>query len=978
MRKKEKAIVRILGLIMAVCLLLQGMIPVAAQDGAAQAESFSDSPQINWQMEFSEDNTKILDASGHDRAAEICGRVTPEVGPQGQGAIRLSGEAGYLRLESPEFDFSGDFSVSALFKVDAVDGKEHLVVGKNVFAQNKREWELFVTTKNTIAFYLRLANGQWFQLDSGVTTQADRWYDAVVAVEKNLVTLFLDGKLAAAGMITKDRFAPTDAPITVGATWNGGALAGQFAGVISEVKIADRGLQHETLRFSTEHSVSVENFETGAQVFSDRSNYFVSEKVPEAFRAMQFIFEPIGGGSFRAKNSGVLYALTPSKDRAGTSPQETELAAMGFMRMTTNIDPDYEVQTFGERAVDRSRIYVKSVVEGETITVGKWALLMCPSLEVKKTDSYLDSWANNNGERLYNGIVLPEEWPPKVMDRYGSEALPVPYLDCPPETIDIRVGRQLFVDDFLIESTDMGRTYHKAEKYEGNPVMTPETALEKGLNGHAAMAAPFSDGVWYDGEAGLFKMWYHAGWFDGTALATSKDGIHWERPTLDIVKGTNRVLPIRSGLERDGSAVIYDPYTEDDSARYKMLLYSRPIGGELYTSPDGIHWSEPTTIADIGDRSTIYYNPFRECWVYSIRSGWYARSRDYAESEDFLAGASLENRVHWLRADRYDIADPVIRVQPELYNFDAVAYESIMLGAFDIFLGPQNETCAATGTPKITEIHLGYSRDGFHWYRPTEDRTAFIGATQQEGSWERGYVHSNAALCQINDDELWFYYTAFAGDESRKNLGTNANGMYANASTGLARLRRDGFASMDAEGLSTLTTRPLTFDGKYLFVNVDAPEGALRAEVLDENGNPIEGFTADDCTVIRADSTKTMVSWGEKNDLSALAGKRVKLRFIMENGSLYSFWVSENEKGTSNGYLAGGSVGQVGLVDTLASYDAPAHGGGEGSGEEGGNGSGGNAPTGDRIVLWAMIPTSLLAAGGFAWGLQLRRKKKKA
>ena len=29
------------------------------------------------------------------------------------------------------------------------------------------------------------------------------------------------------------------------------------------------------------------------------------------------------------------------------------------------------------------------------------------------------------------------------------------------------------------------------------------------------MAAPFSDGVFYDGEEGLYKMWYHAGWFDG-------------------------------------------------------------------------------------------------------------------------------------------------------------------------------------------------------------------------------------------------------------------------------------------------------------------------------------------------------------------------------------------------------------------------------------------------------------------------------
>ena len=29
----------------------------------------------------------------------------------------------------------------------------------------------------------------------------------------------------------------------------------------------------------------------------------------------------------------------------------------------------------------------------------------------------------------------------------------------------------------------------------------------------------------YDPADGLFKLWYHAGWFDGTALATSRDGV---------------------------------------------------------------------------------------------------------------------------------------------------------------------------------------------------------------------------------------------------------------------------------------------------------------------------------------------------------------------------------------------------------------------------------------------------------------------
>ena len=64
--------------------------------------------------------------------------------------------------------------------------------------------------------------------------------------------------------------------------------------------------------------------------------------------------------------------------------------------------------------------------------------------------------------------------------------------------------------------------------------------------------------------------------------------------------------------------------------------------------------------------------------------------------------------------------------------------------------------------------------------------------------------------------------------------------LYAGGATGVAILRRDGFASMDAgEEAGTLTTRPLTFRGKYLFVNADAPQGELRAEVLDETGRPI-------------------------------------------------------------------------------------------------------------------------------------------
>ena len=64
------------------------------------------------------------------------------------------------------------------------------------------------------------------------------------------------------------------------------------------------------------------------------------------------------------------------------------------------------------------------------------------------------------GEVLHNGIVLPEQWPPRPGTWGRQTPVTPPYLETPPETISIDVGRQLFVDDFLIAQTDLKRTYH--------------------------------------------------------------------------------------------------------------------------------------------------------------------------------------------------------------------------------------------------------------------------------------------------------------------------------------------------------------------------------------------------------------------------------------------------------------------------------------------------------------------------------------
>lgn len=509
---------------------------------------------------------------------------------------------------------------------------------------------------------------------------------------------------------------------------------------------------------------------------------------------------------------------------------------------------------------------------------------------------------------LYNGIELPEQWPPDNKITY--KPMTVPYLDNPPDVIPIDVGRQLFVDDFLIERTNLTRSYHLPEYHQANPVLTWSKPWE--MEGHGPYAAPFSDGVWYDPADKLFKMWYMAGLNANTCYAYSHDGINWIKPTLDVKTGTNIVL----ALKRDSGTVYLDLMETDPQRRYKMWLATTNDDDSelsLRCSPDGVHWSGPLARALTGgERTTVFYNPFRKKWVYSIRAELLdRRARRYREHADVTAPLQSNEIVEWVGADYLDPHNPNPKynaIEPQLYNLDAAPYESLMLGFFSIYQGPPNRDCKELGLQKRNEVLIGYTRDGFHWHRP--DRRPFLSANETAGAWNWGNVQSAASGCLVVGDNLYFYCSghALAGDDFWDRHG----------STGLGILRRDGFASLDArDQTGSLTTRPVTFRGKYLFVNVDCPQGELKAEVVDGDGKAITPFTFANCKVVSCDKTLAAVTWQGAADLSVLSGQPVRFRFHLRNGSLYAFWVSPDGSGASHGYVGAGGPVFTGPTDTI-------------------------------------------------------------
>jgi hypothetical protein len=559
--------------------------------------------------------------------------------------------------------------------------------------------------------------------------------------------------------------------------------------------------------------------------------------------------------------------------------------------------------------VTLSRISRRAWLQGLAAGAASWPLLRSTRAD-----------AQSGGELLYNGIRLGKPWPPAL--RYPDEhAVEPPYLAQRPAIVPIDVGRQLFVDDFLIEETTLTRRCHQAAYHSASPVLRPETPWEQRDDASERTKVPtnpaamvFSDGVFYDHKDRIFKMWYMAGYGSATCMATSTDGVKWDRPSFDVVKGTNIV----STSFRDSSTVWLDERAADPREKYKMSIwYDRAV--LVFVSPDGIHWTETGKTGRIDDRSTFFYNPFRNVWVFSLRDNQYplstsGRYRRYWESPVFMAAPDWAGHapVAWVKADSSDMPRRELADHAELYNLDCIGYESLMLGLFTVWRGEPRDR------EKINEIAVGFSRDGFHWSRP--DRGAFMPVSDREGSWNWANVQSAGGGCVIDGDRLLFYCS---GRQGRP--GSNAPGV---CTTGLATLRRDGFVSMDwmpeearvvritgaMPQHGTLTTRPVRFSGGHCFVNADLAGGELRVEVLDRAGNVVKGFERASCAAVSGDGTRLRVSWKDA-DLRVLAGQPVRFRFSLTRGRLYAFWVSPWPTGESRGYPAAGGPEFNGPLD---------------------------------------------------------------
>ena len=495
----------------------------------------------------------------------------------------------------------------------------------------------------------------------------------------------------------------------------------------------------------------------------------------------------------------------------------------------------------------------------------------------------------------------------------------------------------------------------------------PTLPLNSG--GKLSNTKPYSGGLWYDSEAQQFRLYYlcqlpngtatrkepwlrlhvHS-WTAGLCLAFSADGMtNWTKPPLNAaVAGTNIVIDEIS----DGITVFRND-EETGPNRWVAAAVAEKnecMAFTLYSSGDGIHFTERVSKSGPTlDRSTIFYNPFRAVWVASIKDnfgsahdGKQRRARSYYETKDLLTdsnwthhGSSCPGKANcpfaWVSSDTADPNNPDCGdcFVSEMYNVDALAYESIMIGLFSVFRGFGGGGNRVTG--ELNEVHAGYSRDGFHYYRPLNanggPRAALMPFSYPAKLFPHTDVQSVANGMVVHDDLIYLYGMGRTGQP----LWTPGHSPGGNRSMAVATLRRDGFVSLETDDAGTpseVLTHPVVFnqDQAYLFVNAQVAKGGFfQVALVTPNStiaspSVVQGFAANasfvtdahdatlsqpnQCVSSEIDATRARVRWAATtDDMANVAGSPIRLLFKMSGVSLYSFWVSSSLCGASLGYL---------------------------------------------------------------------------
>ena len=473
------------------------------------------------------------------------------------------------------------------------------------------------------------------------------------------------------------------------------------------------------------------------------------------------------------------------------------------------------------------------------------------------------------------------------------------------DVLALGTGRELFVDDALIARLD-NATLRLHEPVKSGVAVKIDRPWEGPGNFGAAV-------IQHDDRYLLYYRGMTLAPGDDLGqicIAVSDDGLNWDKPALarDARSGrTDANLVIDATGQRFKGSVWQDnrPGIPEDE-RIKAMR-GAPISGEAHTafkdpkgpkrlellvSADGLVFRpldesrQPTFVSDLPNSfdggNTMFWSEAEQRYVLYYRIMTETGQRTMART------TSTDLRT-W--------ADPI----PMTYG-DTPPQQFYVNNTTPYFRAPHIYIALAArfmeGRSAITDeqakaIDLKSPRGIIY----NQDCSDGVLLTTRPGSTEYQRTFMEALIRPGPGDSNWVSRTNYPMtgihpyDAHRMMFFVNRN--YLQDSWHIERLlmRIDGFASVNAGYAGgTITTVPFTYTGDHLELNFSTSgAGEIRVELQDAEGNPLPGFSMDDCDSLIGDRIDGAVSWHGQKSVSRYIGKTVRLKFQMRDADIYSF-----------------------------------------------------------------------------------------
>jgi len=453
------------------------------------------------------------------------------------------------------------------------------------------------------------------------------------------------------------------------------------------------------------------------------------------------------------------------------------------------------------------------------------------------------------------------------------------------DPIDIGARRELFVDKYLIDRLD-GAALKLHSPQPANVALQLDRPWEGPYCGYFTVMK----------VGPVYRMYYRglpvlqdATEQETTCYAESDDGITWSRPDLSLfeVHGTrenNVILHGHAPVSHNFSPFLDVKPGVSPRERFKAIGGSSESGLIPFVSADGVRWrklrEQPIiTKGAFDSQNVVFWSELERCYVCYFRTSkgevrWISR----CTSPDFL---------NWTRPVEMEFGDTAVE---HLYTNQTQPYFRAphIYIAFPMRFFPDRGVLREEQVQKLN-VHPSYlryartqcsdgvfltSRGGSRYDRTF--REAFVRPGLDPGNWVSRTMMAALGVVPTGPAEMSLYYHQHDGQYT----------FHLRRYT----LRTDGFVSVNAPSTGgELLTKPITFVGRELSVNFSSSAaGGLRVEIQDAGGQPIPGHTMADAREKIGDDLDARVSWNKGSDVSALAGRPIRLRFLLQDADLYS------------------------------------------------------------------------------------------